>query len=506
MTPDKDLFNLVNSLDSNEKRYAKLMLSLQGGESNYKHLFNSIAKQKEYNEETLRKKFKCQIKDFPSTKRNLYQLVLRALRLYHARSSSEIQIYEMLQNIEVLFRKGLYHECKKMIKKAEQEIIMSNNTLSHLALLNEEIRVTRRLDYENIPDDYFDKLLKKQNSLLQDYHSIVNVKYAHDNFMRLHLKSGAAQSSSIKKKLYSFIDEKNLLRKSLPVNAKIYSYLALSQYYLSKKQYLKSSQYSERLLKLFESLPRLSAEQQTQYANQHIMIAISLLKSKKYEECFATIKKLKDLEIKDEQIASNIFYFSIVVEFTTLNNLGEFEKSAELINETVNGLKKYQRRISNNRYLAICYCVAYTYFGNKKYSNAMEWIKKILNDVKIDMRIDFYSCAYLLWIMCHIEKGNYDTAVYLSKSKPEFRTKNESLFKIESMFLNFVTKELSKNYSSKQIRESFKELKMQIEKLLAIPHENKILDYIDFPAWIESKIENKSFAEMVRSRHRTHAE
>src|ERR1051326_100169 len=106
MTPDKDLFNLIQSLDSNEKRYVKLVMSLQAGESNYKHLFDSIAIQKEYNEQALRKKFKSQIKDFPSTKRNLYQLTLRGLRLYHAKSSFEIQLYEMLQNIEVLFRKG----------------------------------------------------------------------------------------------------------------------------------------------------------------------------------------------------------------------------------------------------------------------------------------------------------------------------------------------------------------------------------------------------------------
>lgn len=171
-----------------------------------------------------------------------------------------------------------------------------------------------------------------------------------------------------------------------------------------------------------------------------------------------------------------------------------------MVNETETGLKKYKNRISNNRYLAICYCMAYSFFGNKQYSKAMEWIKKILNDVKIDMRIDFYSCAYLLWIMCHIEKGNYDTAVYLGKSKPEFRTKNESLFKVESIFLNFVIKELSKNYSSKQLRDAFKELKSQIEKLLMNPFEYKILDYINFPAWIESKIENRSFEEVVRGK------
>ena len=211
-------------------------------------------------------------------------------------------------------------------------------------------------------------------------------------------------------------------------------------------------------------------------------------------------KKLKSLPIKNAQIEATIFYFSYTVEFHHLNVTGKFDKAALLVDETERGLKKYKSIINNNRYMALAYSIAYACFGNKQYSDAIEWIKKILNDVKTDIRVDFYACAYLLWIISHIEKGNYDSALYLSKSTPVFREKDKFLYKIENVFINFVITELSKKSSSKQIREAFKELKSKIDALLIEPTERQILAYIDFPAWIDSKIEKRAFGEMVSER------
>lgn len=39
-----------------------------------------------------------------------------------------------------------------------------------------------------------------------------------------------------------------------------------------------------------------------------------------------------------------------------------------------------------------------------------------------------------------------------------------------------------------------------MEKLLKIPYESKALEYFDFVSWLESKIENRPFAEVVREK------
>ena len=291
MVPEKDLFNVVKSLDSNEKRYFKLLLSLQSGGKNYGDLFNAIAVQKEYDEHALIKQFKKQIKDFASTKRNLYLLVLRSLRLYHARSSPEIRLYEMMQNIEVLFRKGLFHECSRLIKKAKREALLHNNTFAQITLLNEEAKAISRLDYENVPENYFENLLTEQLSFLEDYKTISQVKNVKDRFMHTLLRSGAIQSTSGKEQLESIVDFELLERKNLPVSAEVSAFVTLSTYHINiTKNYKKSEQYSHRLLNRLEEMPRLSSELQLQYVNAQIMIAIAVLKSQGYDECYLIIK------------------------------------------------------------------------------------------------------------------------------------------------------------------------------------------------------------------------
>jgi hypothetical protein len=43
-------------------------------------------------------------------------------------------------------------------------------------------------------------------------------------------------------------------------------------------------------------------------------------------------------------------------------------------------------------------------------------------------------------------------------------------------------------------------LKEDFESLSQIPSEKTMLQYFDFIAWLESKIDNKPFAELIRQR------
>ncbi len=57
MKPSAELFELVKSLTKSEKRFFKLSSSLQSGEKNYLKIFDAIDKQKEYDEEGIKKQF-----------------------------------------------------------------------------------------------------------------------------------------------------------------------------------------------------------------------------------------------------------------------------------------------------------------------------------------------------------------------------------------------------------------------------------------------------------------
>ena len=116
MKASDDLFNLVRSLNKNEKRYFRLLSGLHAGEKKFLLLFDAVDSQKEYDEETIKKKFRKEkfIRQLTFTKNYLYKSILKSLESYHSSADSEIK--NLLHRVEILFEKGLYAQCGKLLK------------------------------------------------------------------------------------------------------------------------------------------------------------------------------------------------------------------------------------------------------------------------------------------------------------------------------------------------------------------------------------------------------
>ena len=122
MKPSTELFNLIQSLSKSEKRFFKLSSSLQDGEKNYLKLFDAIEKQKSYDEKEIKLLFKAEkfIQHLPSEKNHLYKLILKSLRGYYSDHSISSTLKQDLKNIEILYKKALYKECVKILKRSKK--------------------------------------------------------------------------------------------------------------------------------------------------------------------------------------------------------------------------------------------------------------------------------------------------------------------------------------------------------------------------------------------------
>ncbi|MDC3220055.1 hypothetical protein OAU00_03110, partial [Saprospiraceae bacterium] len=70
----------------------------------------------------------------------------------------------------------------------------------------------------------------------------------------------------------------------------------------------------------------------------------------------------------------------------------------------------------------------------------------------------------------------------------------------EKSVLTFIQKS-ERLRSAKEMRKAFIELKKEFENLSQNPSDNVMLRYFNFIAWLDSKIENKTFAEAVKSHY-----
>ena len=72
------------------------------------------------------------------------------------------------------------------------------------------------------------------------------------------------------------------------------------------------------------------------------------------------------------------------------------------------------------------------------------------------------------------------------------------MFKFEKELLGVIQWSM-KARSEKELREAFVRLKVELENLSKIPSESAMFEYFNFSAWIDSKINNKTFAETIRA-------
>src|ERR1043165_3205658 len=115
-TPNDSLFDLLNSLSTNEKRYFKLFTSNSSGDKNYQKLFNAIEQEKITDKKALKKRMGSTGMNVSYEKKYLQKILMRSLRNFHEDSSSEIILHQTLTDIEILFNKQQYDLCMALIK------------------------------------------------------------------------------------------------------------------------------------------------------------------------------------------------------------------------------------------------------------------------------------------------------------------------------------------------------------------------------------------------------
>ncbi|MEM6725463.1 MAG: hypothetical protein AAF598_15590 [Bacteroidota bacterium] len=120
MTPSSDLYDLIQTLTKAEKRYFRLMASMnrRNGEHNCLKLFDEIEKMKTYDELKLRRLFPK--KQLASTKYLLYDLLMKSLRQQHENKEIQANFDHYLQEVQILFQKGLYKQAERWLKKAKK--------------------------------------------------------------------------------------------------------------------------------------------------------------------------------------------------------------------------------------------------------------------------------------------------------------------------------------------------------------------------------------------------
>ncbi|MEO6882473.1 MAG: hypothetical protein ABI199_00460 [Bacteroidia bacterium] len=510
MNPSDELFQLIKSMSKSEKRFFKLMSSLQTGAKNYVRLFDAIELQETYNEAAIRKELKREtfIKHLPSEKNHLHKLIMKSLRAYHANISMSAQLKEQINDIEVLFDKALYKQCRKALEKVKKQAYFYEKFYLILEIINLEKKLIDMEAHFGMMDIDLNDLLEKENKVIEQSGNFGKYQII---FSKLNywVRQKMVMRNSKEQSFTEYLLNEPLMQdesRALSISAKIVFHHIKGMYYMASGSGLdKTLVHFTALLKLMDTYPQMAKEMSKRYLSAINNIVFCHLAENKYEKCFNNIDKMRSLltlpEFASIDLQLKIFTSSYNAELLIYNDLGEFDKAVKLVNPIAAGLKKYEGKINTEEVVIFYYNISAVYFGNGDFHKALLWNNKILNEREKELRQDLYGFSRLLNLIIHYELGNTQLIEYEIRSVIRLYSSKDKTHKFEHLVLEYIRKliKVKRGASTETI---FLDFKKEMEILIEDKFERVALEFFDFISWIESKTEKITFAQAIRRKRK----
>jgi len=479
-----------------------MFTALQSGEKGYLKLFEALEKHQDYDEEKLRKLFAGEdfIKRLPAVKNYLSGQLLKSLRVVRAGNTRSSEIKGLLEDIAILHEKRLYKQALKIIEKT-RELAHQQELFESLLELNrlEEQVLLETLDLErfeaNLPVSY---ALDKE--LLDLLHNVAEYRNLYNRIVLLNKKIKEARTEA-ELRLFTEISNHPLLQsvdRARCFDSRNYYYRILLIYNHAKGDNKTSLELAKAQLALIESFPDKITEDPKSYLSALNNILLGQIHLHAYENFGETLAKLKAFPHKS--ISQEVSHFIHVCTFEMVMYLdtGDFEKSVDIRAGLISGMKKYEDKINPIEKITLLYNLFYSYFGTGEFSKALEIINQLQNRYQKELRYDIQCAVKILNLILHYELGSNLLLEHNAISTYRFLIKSKRLYKLENIVLDFIRKKMPSIYSPKDEIAAFKQLRTEFMELTPHPYESKAFEYFDYISWLDSKIEGKPFAEIVR--------
>src|SRR6266498_2246734 len=488
-----ELFQLVKSLETSEKRLFKLYVKRLSGNGELKTLvlFDALDKMNEYDETFLLKKHKSIKKQqLSNMKAYLYKQILASLRQAKDDTNIDIQLNEQMGYARILYNKGLYMQALKVLDKIKQLARANYQVTFQLQALIfekkiEALHITRSMEnraeelsheVENV-NTHLTVLNKLSNLSLQLYSWYIKMGHARDE----------KDVSAVKMFFAANLPEHDLRKMSF------YERMYLYQSYC---------RYAQKWVNLFEHEPSMKKIETVQYIKgMHNLLSahFSLNNFEKFDEA---LKEFEKFEVSyhgtmniNARIQTFVYLYTEKINKHFLE--GTFTEGLELVPCIEKRLEEYSLNLDRHRVLIFYYKIACLYFGSGNNEKAIEYLNKIIN-WKVDLRTDLQCYARLLHLIAHYELGNYALLEYLIKSVYRFMAKMKNLSVVEEEIFRFLRKSFS--LAPDKIIPAFKLLKEKLQRYQGNPLETRSFMYLDIIAWLECKIRNVPVQKVRREK------
>jgi hypothetical protein len=506
------LFELIQSMSKSEKRYFKLMASRHtiGEENNYVVLFDFIEKMSVYSEELIEKQFKGEafLNRFSITKKRLYDHILQSLDAFHSANSLDAQLHMQIHSAEILYNKALYDQSRRLLRSAEK-LAMKNEKYHFLQQINKlNKKLLENQGYSESSQQLIDDIVLKDEECanhIQRSNKLWKIKS--NLFNRLHTK-GVARSVEDKLAFKEMIRELESPGVDAGFEERYLYHHTQSVYFFAIQDQISCVFWLNKNLELFENDPIQLRSQLTTYLS---ILTNAIYTNESIGQRNEAGRLLQVLRKLPEEHASSISEDMEVKLFASVNSVelgvhmkrGDLIQALKLVPTIENGLKTYEGKITSIRRAFLSFKVATLYLGVCQYSEALKWVNRIFNDPDLDPSEDLLAFTYIIDLLIHLEMRHEKLLPYALKNTQRFLRSRNKVHGFEKAFLQFISKRIKAQDKFRE-NELWDELLKELRSLNGDGLDKAAMEYFDFISWAESKVNDKSFEQLLREKSVNH--
>ncbi len=501
------LFVLIKSLSKSEKRQFNLYIGRLEGNNDAKFfsLFKFLEKQKSYNEKTILKSGIVTKLQLSNLKAHLYKQLLISLRMNPAHKNIRIQIREQLDFATILYQKGLYKQSLKLLEKAKNMAIDNEEKniayeIVELEKVIESQYITRSISTRADELTIQAKELSQQNVITSKLSNLSLQLYG------TLLKTGYARNDDELRKINNYFDTHLPVYdyNSLGFRERLWLYKAHLWRSFLTQNFLNGYKYSSKLVNLFREYPKMITINPVFYlkGRNYLLESLFFIQHKKEFQ--------KELLLFEKEIENNIIPLNsntevLISQYLYANKLhshfieGTFKQGEYLVDEINEQINLYQNRLDKHHVVQLYYKIACLYFGMGKNEKCIEYLSKIINAKKLYVGEDLQCFARVLNLIAHYECGLDYHLERQFKETYKFLLKMENLQEVQKIIIESI-RSLGDLYPH-QFKKEFKKIHTRLQTFENHPYEKRAFLYLDILSWLESKINNKTIAEIIQEKN-----
>lgn len=491
MKPSEDLHQLIKNMSMSEKRYFKIYSSRHviGHNNNYIHLFDAIDKQKEYDEEKIKKHFGREtfIKHLPSEKHYLYNLILDGLNAFHKDRTFLTRYSNILMNIEILFNKGLFDQCKRLITKAKKEgYLLEKFSILYLVIRWETLVYIKDEDVKGLYKSFDEELrilevIRIQSALtriafniqIEIYKGKVNDKFLKQQELEL------KKYYPPKKEVDSFW-------------AQYYYYSAMGLIFSARQKYLQCFNCYKDINILMQNAKQFIVDLPHIYHTNNNNMVNLMFELENYDKILPLIQHQRGFmniyKIKNQTLQQKVFLNTSESELYLYYKTEEYDKGVSVIKRIEPELKKIKINFSPSLF-DLFFMMSVIFLGEADFKSAIKWLNKILNNEKdVNIRKELQINTRLLYLIVLFEKEDLFFENQYQSVKRFIANQKE--FEKQILVLEII-KLLSEQRLNESKKAKLKQLVRQLKNINTDITVESLNPQFDFEQWIEGMMIHK---------------